>query len=541
MADDELTTPGTASPVPAGDPSTAEPVPAAAEAVGGDETAPPPDAPRPPGLGRRVTVVSLRVARGLGGLAAAAAVVAAVGLVPLPEAGIEPLGTVVEPEAADLLSVCPGALLRLGDETGGNAGRVFPVGAPDVVVASQPADTQRIPLLGGDAAGSSAGQEPVAVRLVPSEDAAVAAAQGQYADGAGELSGLAAAACAEPVSSAWIAAGSTTLGRTSILQLVNPTAVRADVTLELWGEDGRVSAPGMSGIMVPAGGRLALPLSGFAPDLASPVVHVEARGGQVVAWLQTSIIRVIEPGGVDLVGPGVAPAEQLVIPGVRIQDSRAVAGSLGIEGYDDLEAVIRIGNPGDTVARVEVSLTPANPEGVPTSFEVSVAGGGVSDTPLASAHELGEEPLPDGVYTVAVRSDVPVVAAARASTITPPTAGDAGPVPGAADIAWFSSAAPLTGDTAFAVAAAGSPVLVAVALDGAPHTLVLESLGGGGELALDVPATGSVAIPLSAGAAYRIRDADGVAAAVSFAGPGRLAGYPVVSPRASDGPLVVRP
>ncbi|TPX04004.1 hypothetical protein FJ656_14135, partial [Schumannella luteola] len=69
------------------------------------------------GIGRTVTVVSLRVVRGLVGTAAAVVVVLAVGLVPLPSIGVEPLGTTVDPEPADLLSVCAGAALRLGDDT----------------------------------------------------------------------------------------------------------------------------------------------------------------------------------------------------------------------------------------------------------------------------------------------------------------------------------------------------------------------------------------------------------------------------------------
>jgi hypothetical protein len=74
-----------------------EPEPAAAD--------PDPEAGSAPGMGRTVTVISLRVVRGLAGMAAAAAVIAAVGLVPLPTLGITPLATTVEPEPADLLAL----------------------------------------------------------------------------------------------------------------------------------------------------------------------------------------------------------------------------------------------------------------------------------------------------------------------------------------------------------------------------------------------------------------------------------------------------
>lgn len=499
-------------------------------------------APARPGVGRRVTVVSLRIVRGLVGVAAAAATVAAVGLVPLPTLGIDPLGTRVEPEPADLQTVCPGALLRLGDDTGGDAGSIFPVGTPGLTSAAAPGAEVDDALAGGDAATSAPPQQPRLLTLPVSDDAVLAAAQVQAPNGQGDLSGLAAAACVEPASSVWLVGGGTTVGRTSILHLVNPTAVAADVTIELWGESGQVRAPGMSGITVPAGGRLALPLAGFAPDLASPVVHVEARGGQVAAWLQASVVRVLDPGGVELVAAGADPARELVIPGVRIHAGTAVAGSLGLEGYDDLESIIRIGNPTDEPANVEVSVTPVTGGASPSTFEVSLAGGEVTDTHLEAAHDLGEEILADGSYLVSIRSDVPVVAAVRTSTITAPgQAADGSLVAGQADLAWFAAAAELRGHAALAVADAPAPVLVAVAVDGQAHALVLEALDGSGDLALEVPALGAVAVELPSGAVYRIRDAEGVAAAVSFAGDGRVASYPVVSPRAADAPLVVRP
>ncbi len=511
-------------------------VPEAPEPAG-----PPASAPRR-GVGRRVTLVSLRIVRGLVGLAAAAATIAAVGLLPLPTFGIDPLRTLVEPEPADLQAVCPGALLRLGDDSGGEAGTIFPVGTPALTTAAAPGSVVASGISNGDAASSAPAQQPRALALASSDDAVLGAAQRQAPDGQGDLSGLAATVCGEPASSSWIVGGGTTLGRTSILQLVNPTAVAADVTLELWGEDGQVRAPGRAGIVVPAGGRVALPLSGFAPDLASPVVHVEARGGQVVAWLQTSVIRVLDPGGVDLVAAGEGPAREHVIPAVRIEGGTAVASSLGIEGYDDLASIIRLGNPSDEVANVEVSLTPVTGGASPSTFEVSLAAGEVTDTHLEAAHELGEEILADGSYTVSVRSDVPVVAGVRASTIVAPTATPDGRlVAGAADLAWFPSAPALRGEAALAVADAASPVLVAVAVDGEAHTLVLAPLDGGAEVTVEVPAVGGAAVALPPGGVYRIRGGEGVAAAVSFAGAGQLAGYPVVAPRAADAAIVVRP
>ncbi len=509
-----------------------------------------PDAPTPtpvpeaesgPGIGRTVTVISLRVVRGLAGVAAAVAVVAAVGLVPLPTIGVTPLATTVEPQPADLLALCPGSALRLGDETGADAGRAFAVGRPEVTIASSGAP-DRIPLTTDEAGAAGAAQAPSLVRLAPSSGAVLAAAQAQSLDGDGDLSGLTAVGCTEPTSSAWLVGGATTVGRTTLLLLANPTEVDAEVTVRLWGETGEVVAPGMQGIRVPAGGQRVLSLAGFAPGLASPVVHVEARGGQVVAALQTSVTRVLDPGGIDLVSAGAAPARDTVIPGVRIEDAAGVASSLGLEGYDDLVAVVRIGNPGETTAEVEVAVTSSAEGGDATSFHLEVPAGQVLDTELSAALELGADPFADGSYTVTLRSDAPIVAAARSSTVPAPTTDADGDLrPGAADLAWFASASGLTGDVAVAVADGPNPTLVAAAADGAAHELTLTPLGGGDPIRVAVPASGSVAVEVEPGAGYLLGGARGVAVGIGFADTSLLAGYPIVAPRAGDSPLVIRP
>lgn len=535
MADDEMPD-ITAEPVL---PREEQGVPAGHEAP----ASPPESAPASagPGSAHAVTVVSLRVVRGLAGMAAAAAVIAAVGLVTPPTTGISPLETTVEPQAADLLAVCPGGLLRLGDDSGANAGQPFPVGAPELTIAATGAPSHT-PLEHSDAGTGGTDRAPTLLRLEPSDDAALTAAQAQTATGDGGIRGLAASGCGEPTSSAWLVGGATTVGRTTLLLIANPSDVDAEVSIELWGESGAVSAPGMKGIEVPARSQRVLPLSGFAPDLASPVVHVEARGGRIVAALQTSAMRVLDPGGVDLVTPGSAPTRELVIPGVRIFDETGVASSLGMEGYEDLEAIVRVGNPGDEPVTVAVSVTSTVEGGVGTSFQIEVPAGAVADTALSAALELGSEPLADGSYTVVLSAESPIVGGVRTSTIPAPTTDDDGElVPGPADLAWFASASALTGDTAVAIADAPHPVLVATAQDGEAHELTLTPLGGGSARTLSVPASGSVTLGLPRDTGYLLTGARGVVVALSFAGTGQLAGYPVVSPRAADSPLVVRP
>ena len=231
--------------------------------------------------------------------AAAVAVILVVGLVPLPTVAIQPPSVEVEPQPADEVRVCAGAILRLGDETGQDAGTGVALGDPSVRSAAVGGTLRPGVLEATDAGTGGTSAAPAVFQLTPEPGATLAAAQSQVVDDEG-FSGYAATACAEPSGSVWLVGGATTIGRTTLLTLANPTEVDATVSLSIFGENGAVTAPGMSGIHVAAGSQRVLSLAGFAPELLSPVVHVESRGGRVAAWLQQSITRILDPGGVEL-------------------------------------------------------------------------------------------------------------------------------------------------------------------------------------------------------------------------------------------------
>lgn len=479
---------------------------------------------------RTAAIASLRVVRGLVGVGLAAALAAAVGLVAAPSASIDTLSVVVDPQQSDLLRACPGPLLRLGDAGGGNAAQTFAVGSPEITISS----------LGGDPSTSPLGADGAATSLIlaAGDDAALAGTQSQRASGRDGLAGLAIASCTEPTSSSWLMGGATTVGRTALLVLTNPTEVPADVTVKMWGENGPISAPGMSGLRVAPGGQRVIPLSGFATDLVAPMVHIDARGGQVTATLQTSVIRVIEPGGVDIVTAGSAPSGYVVVPAVRISDSAGVSGALGRIDHEDLDAIARIGNPGSTDADVEVSVRSATPGGVGTSFVVPVPAGQVVQMSLSAGFALGEGPLPDGSYTVSFVSDEPIVAAVRAST-TPAVAdgAEAGPV----DLAWFASASALRGDTLITTARAGDPVLVIDNPDAAARIVSVEPQDGSSPQQVEVPASGSAAVALAPGTGYLLRGVDATRIGVSYAETGLLSAQTVRPTRQAESSIVVRP
>lgn len=506
----------------------------------GDADATPENAPR--GRARRVALLSLRLVAGTVAVVAAAATVGAVGLAPFPVVGLTPPGVTVTPTPADELRTCAGTTLRLGDETGENADTPEAIGIPSVRSGAVNATLETSALPTSDAGNGGSSGAPTVLRIASSDGSLLAGAQSQVVD-AKDFRGFSAATCAEPSGSIWLAGGATTVGRTSILTLANPTDVAAQVTISIFGEKGKVAAPGLSGIDVPAGGQRVLSLAGFAPGLVSPIVHVEARGGQVVAYLQQSIVRGLDAVGLDLVGAAPDPTTDLTFPGVQVFDSVGTNRALSLDDWDDIAPVVRILNPGTEPTEVTVSVTPIDPEGIGTSFPVQAEPGTVTEVGLDSGAEVDSGvALADGIYTVTMTATEPIVAGVRVSA-----AADIGaietegiiPAP-ASDVAWYTASPALAGDAFVTIAPGPSPVLVAVNPTGAAVSLVLAAQGGQ-DITLDVPANGAASTPVVAGVSYVLTDPTGLYAAVSYATDDAMAAYPVTVARPVSGPILIRP
>ncbi|MEQ1738040.1 MAG: DUF5719 family protein, partial [Rhodoglobus sp.] len=318
---------------------------------------------------------------------------------------------------------------------------------------------------------------------------------------------------------------------------------RATVTLTILGEKGAVEAPGMNGIDVPPGTQRVISLAGFAPGLVSPVVHVEARGGQVTAFLQQSIVRGLDAVGVDLVDAAPDPATDLAFPGVRIFDSVGTNRALSLDDWSDVAPIVRILNPGTTATEVTVSVTPIDPSIEGTSFPVQAEPGIVTDVPLDAGTEVDTGvALADGLYTVTMSADQPIVGGVRVSA-----AADIGPVETegpveapVSDLAWYSAAPVLTDDTLVTIAPGPDPTLAAVNPTDSEIALVLEAQGGA-DITLVVPAGGAASTPVVAGTTYLLREPVGLQAAISYAADDRMAGYPISAARPVSGPILIRP
>jgi hypothetical protein len=397
---------------------------------------------------RTATVISGRIVLGLITVGALAILVAASILLPLPSVRSHPISTVVAPVPTVQQLVCPGGLLRIGSQSGSDATTPSSLGAPRIITAAVPgAVTARAFAVSDAGTGNSAAAPqllsapPVAASSAPP---LVGGAQSETIS-TDEFFGLAAASCTAPAASTWLAGGATTVGRTTLLLLSNPTKVASVVSLQIFGETGAVVAPGMDGIAVAAGAQRVLSIAGFAPNVQSPVVHVQSAGGQIAATLEQATVRGLTPGGIDFVSGTVAPSTTTVLPGIVVSGSASMAPLQGLSGYADLETTLRVYLPGSrpVTASVQILAENGNPVGKPITAQLRPG----------SVTEVALDQLSDGNYTAVVTSKEPVLASIRVSTAdTAAAAAGGSDSNGGTDFAWTTPAPLLTASVLLPVA-----------------------------------------------------------------------------------------
>ncbi|MCU1523358.1 MAG: hypothetical protein JWO18_252 [Microbacteriaceae bacterium] len=473
---------------------------------------------------RGAIIISARIVAGTIGTVVAAVTIAAAAWLPLPSHTATPPSTTVVPVPAAQQRVCAGPLLRLGSDSGQEATAVSSVGRPAVRYGQTAGRAGSSELSTTD---NTSGVAPDVLTLPPASQQAtkpplLAGSQSQTV-GSGDLVGFAAAECSEGTSDSWLVGGATDTGRTTLLTLSNPSNVSATVALSLYSEAGAVSAAGSEGIVVTPGGQRVFSLAGFAPGVSSPVVRVQSRGGQVIANLQQSTVRTLEPGGVDIVGAANGPSLTNVIPGVVVANSAALTAREAEPGYSDLRTVIRLFVPGTTAAHTEISVVPESGTGAGTSVSVAVEAGIVTDVPLDS--------FPEGNYSVTIASDQPLVAGARVSTVG---------TTGQTDFAWLAAAAPIDKQALVTIAPGPSPVLHLDNPTRKAATVMLESAGAAA-VTVTVPAGRSVSQPVTGSKTYTLSGFDQLALAVSYLGDGQLSAFSVSPSAPASRPITIYP
>ncbi|MEA5053381.1 MAG: DUF5719 family protein [Propionicimonas sp.] len=173
--------------------------------------------------------------------------------------------------------------------------------------------------------------------------------------------GLSAAACASPVTEQWFTAVGLNDAAQAAVELTNIDKVDAIVDVAVWGDEGRVNAPGSRGIVVAAGSTRTLPLSVIATSANPVTLQVVSEQGRVAATLRQRLWDGSTPAGSDWIPPAAKPSPEVVISGIPDD-----AGSRQLV----------IGNPGERTTSVAIELlTGDGPGQLPGLESVEVPAG----------------------------------------------------------------------------------------------------------------------------------------------------------------------
>jgi hypothetical protein len=381
--------------------------------------------------------------------------------------------------------IIPGS--RLAPLKGAPFAEIAPGAAPTASVPAASAPPARTPVL---VAGVLPQREVDNISVL-SADAqnnhqAAAGAVLSYTAEDGDLQGSAAAACQQPGNDLWLVGANTALGRSAVLNLTNASSTPATVSLDLFGSEGPIQAPGSRGLLVAPGSSRSIILAGLAPGQERLGVRVRSTGGPVAAVIQQSVLRGLTPGGVDFITPGTAPSVSQVAAGLDIQDPAALAALKAKPGFADAGPALEVAVPGATDAVVEIKLY--GPDG-----QKALPGGGVVTAKAGAVTEVSLAGVPAGTYTVAASSDVSFAATARLTRGL--QAGDA------ADIAFSAASARLGSQHIVAVPRAGDRQLVLgapagratvtytpITADGKIRTAGTADIAGGTTVSIKIPA-----------------------------------------------------
>ena len=429
-----------------------------------------------------------------------AGVTAAVAL-PWPDVSQDPAQVDVTPSAGDTTLVCNGSFRAIGRDTQ-NAQQMSPAGAPSVTVDSN-GEREDSALEVSDLTGEAAGPQ----RFVGSSEdgASLVGAAESVTIGAEDLFGLAAGACREPSTESWLVGGTVETGTSDLIILSNPGDVTSTATLTVFGTE-----PTSSTMIVPAGTQLAVPLASVAAGLQQPVVRVTAAGAPLRAVLQSSLIRTLDPSGIDLQDTAGAPSENLTFAGVQV-----------LKPSDDTPVTVLRLMATDQATEATVTVR----AGDATVKELSVP----LDAQVPA--ELGLEGLERGVYSIEVQAGASVVGATWQTTR----------IGAGSDFSWMTPAPQINGDVLIAVPKGPAPRLHLVGAADAAANVTLTRTAGGAAEEIVVPAGESVLVDVNAGQSYTMSTDAPVNAAVVLAGTDALAGWPIWPNAAAQEPVTVYP
>jgi len=450
----------------------------------------------------RIAALGARAVAGIAVIALCVVGVSAAVAAPWPEIENTPATTEVTPLPGDTVLVCTGSFRALG-RNAQSAGQMSAAGdlrattaGDDVVLAETELRTPEL----------EDGMAPKAITSVAEgrQTPLIAASESILLE-TDDLAGLAAAPCREPATESWLVGGEVSTGTSDIVILSNPGEVSATVTLTVYGVT-RTSTT----TVIAAGTQVALPLAGIAAGEQEPVVRVTTEGSPIRAVLQSSLVRTLDPVGIDLQDTAGTPRTRLTFAAVRVvveeQESAPTLVRM-LAPEVDAEATVTVRTEGEVVEEFSVPLT----AGAPAS--VSLAD------------------LPIGVYSVDVIADEPIVGATWQSA-------GFGEV---SDFAWMTAAPELEGTVVLSVPRGPSPRLHLVNSGTTDVTVSLAPEAGGSAREIVVPAGSDELVAVRPNSSYELTTSGVVHAAISMSGDGQLAGWPIWPGTGEPQPIVVHP
>jgi len=453
----------------------------------------------------RVAATGARVVTGV--VVAAACVLGVVTAIhaPWPVIAHDPAQVDVTPLPGDSTLVCNGDLRALGRDASSPLD-MRSAATARLTVGGTSGDPESEGLPAQDLEG--AGEAQVLTGAVEGRSAPLIAGAESATVAADDLAGYAALPCGTPRLESWLVGGSTGTGTEDIVILTNAAEVPSTVTLTVYG-----NARSTRTVVVPAMSQAALPLASFAAGNETPVVKVSASGAPVRAVLQSSLIRVLDPAGIDLQDAVAGPQQKIALTGV---ESFVSAG-------DDAEmAVLRVLSPGAD-ADVSVGVKEEGASAVVDEFTVPLE----ADLPT----QVSLSGLEPGRYTVEIEADVAVVAALRQQ--------DGFGLD--SDFAWVTPAPAIDSDVVFAVPAGPASRLQLANTSEEEATVTLEPLDGGPSQDVVIAAGATRGVDVEARTTYRMRMTAPVHAAVTQTAPGALAVLPVQASGGVETSITVYP
>ena len=457
----------------------------------------------------RVAATSARI---IAGLAVSTAVVAgAIVSVPLtwPTVTHTPAKVEVTPISGDIFLTCAGPLRALGRDPL-NAALITADARPEITVGA--ADGVRVEehQLRMPELADASEQTMYIGRSDAREAVEIAAAESVSVMGP-DLAGFAASACRAPSMESWIVGGAASTGTSDIVLIANPSDVTATASFTVYGSTGPTRT---SDIVLAPRTQVSVPLAAGAAGESTPIVRVTATGAPLRTMLQSSLIRVLDPSGIDLQDGTGQPQRSQVLAGVQVL----------VEATD--EASMTIGRLMAPSNDTNVRLTTRTADGARVvGDEISI------DLRAGEPVEVDLPGLPVGVYSVEIDADEPVVAAAWQST----------GVGAGVDYAWMTPAPTIAEPTTFAVPRGPAATLHLRNNTDADTVVTLTDFANGDEREVVVGAQGAALIQVDSDAAYGLSTTGPVHAAITMATPGAIAGWPVWPSAASSSAVTVYP